>query len=45
MLCKTSPDSTSLLWPQVKGHVLLLLVCFPQCSFLVLRDHSQNLGY
>ena len=42
MLAQTSPDGTSLLWSQIEGHVLLVLVEEAELRTLVGVDYCED---
>lgn len=42
---QTTPDGSGFLGPQIKRHILLVLVRFPQRRLLLLRYHRQDLRY
>lgn len=44
MLGEPSANSPGLLWAKIKWQILLILVNFPQCSLLFLRNHCQHLS-
>ena len=43
VLGQPPPNGTGLLRAQVKGHVLLLAICFTKTGLLCLGDHSEDL--
>jgi hypothetical protein len=44
MLAQTSPDSASLLWSQIEGQVLLVLIEEAELRTLVCVDDCEDLG-
>jgi len=44
MLSEPPANGPGLLWAEIKWQILLVLVNFPQCSFLLLGNHCQILS-